>query len=45
LSDRKEWRFWLGKHFDSEKEITEMREEAKAWQLAGIDAWLKHEKE
>jgi len=29
----------------TKKEIAEMREEAKAWQLASIDAWLKHEKE
>ena len=29
----------------TKKEIAEMRKEAEAWQLASIDAWLKHEKD
>jgi hypothetical protein len=29
----------------TEKEFAEMRKEAEAWQLASIDAWLKHEKD
>ena len=33
----------LGK--PTKKEIAAMRKETEAWQVASIDAWLKHEKD
>lgn len=40
---KKELTRWLRK--PTKKDFADMKKEAEAWQLASIDAWLKHEKE